>query len=355
MRILILGGTGLTGPHVARQLVAAGHEVTVAHTGAHEADLPPAVAHLHHPALTRVERRYPDDLVATLRRQAPDVVLDAAPMLERDATTTVQVFRGYAGRLVALSSMDVYRAYGILLGKEPGPPQATPLTEDAALRTALFPYRQAAPRPPDDPARWMDEYDKIPVERVVLGQPDLPGTVLRLPAVYGPGDGQHRLFPYLKRMDDGRPAILLAAEQARWRWTRGSVGEVARAIALAVADGRAAGRVYNVGEAEALSEEEWVRAIGRAAGWGGRVLALPRAALPAHLQPTIAYQQSLVADTGRIRRELGYTEAVTRDAALRQAVAWERAQPPEQLDRVQFDYAAEDAALAAWERASAAP
>ena len=25
--------------------------------------------------------------------------------------------------------------------------------------------------------------------------------------VHGPGDNQHRLFPYLKRMDDRRPAI----------------------------------------------------------------------------------------------------------------------------------------------------
>jgi nucleoside-diphosphate-sugar epimerase len=42
-----------------------------------------------------------------------------------------------------------------------------------------------------------------------MGTAGLPGTVLRLPTVYGPGDYQHRLFEYLKRMDDGRPAILL--------------------------------------------------------------------------------------------------------------------------------------------------
>lgn len=36
------------------------------------------------------------------------------------------------------------------------------------------------------------------------------------------------------------------------------------AEALAVADGRGAGRVYNVGEAEALTEAEWIREIGRA-------------------------------------------------------------------------------------------
>jgi hypothetical protein len=61
------------------------------------------------------------------------------------------------------------------------------------------------------------------VEQVLLAVADLPVTVLRLPAVYGPGDAQHRLRPYLQRMLDGRPGILLHEGQAAWRWTRGYV------------------------------------------------------------------------------------------------------------------------------------
>src|SRR5436190_8561175 len=87
-----------------------------------------------------------------------------------------------------------------------------------------------------------------------LNAPELPGTVLRLPAVYGPGDRQHRLFPYVQRMHDGRPAILLEHGRASWRWTRGYVENVARAIALAVVQEHATGLIYNVGEAEALTE-----------------------------------------------------------------------------------------------------
>ena len=96
--------------------------------------------------------------------------------------------------------------------------------------------------------RWLDDYDKILVERVVIGEPDLPGTILRLPMIYGPGDDAHRLFPYLKRMDDGRPAILMEEVRARWRWARGYVEDVAEAVVSAVLDDRAAGRVYNVSE-----------------------------------------------------------------------------------------------------------
>ena len=67
-----------------------------------------------------------------------------------------------------------------------------------------------------------------------MGTAGLPGTVLRLPTVYGPGDYQHRLFEYLKRMDDGRPAIPLGEGVASWRWTHGYVEDVALAVVLAV-------------------------------------------------------------------------------------------------------------------------
>jgi dTDP-D-glucose 4,6-dehydratase len=67
--------------------------------------------------------------------------------------------------------------------------------------------------------------------------------------------------------------------------------------------------------------------------------------LPAHLRPHTD-PHDLFVDTGRIRRELGYREVVAFDEALRRTVAWERANPPSEVDPARFDYAAEDAALA---------
>ena len=46
-----------------------------------------------------------------------------------------------------------------------------------------------------------------------------------------------------------------------------------------------------------------------------------------------------VVDTSRIRRELGFAEQVPFDEALRRTIEWERANPPEKIDRQQFDYA----------------
>ena len=120
------------------------------------------------------------------------------------------------------------------------------------LRRARFPYRTAAVSPDHE----LYCYDTIPVEEAVVaaGGDGLPGTVLRLGAIYGPGDRQHRMFEYLKRMLDRRPFILLDQKQAQWRWTRFYVENAAAAVALAVTDARAAGRTYNIGQATALTE-----------------------------------------------------------------------------------------------------
>ena len=339
MRILLLGGTGFIGPFVARRLSAEGHEVMLFHRGQTQADLPPAVRHI------AGDRRELPLHRAELARLVPDVVLDMYAMTAAEAGAVVAVFSGVAGRIVAISSQDVYRAFGRLIRTEPGPPDPLPLAEDAPLREKLFPYRGETPLPADDPRHWTDDYDKILVERAYLGARDLPGTILRLPMVYGPGDGQHRLFAYLKRMDDGRATILLGEHAARWRWTRGYVENVAAAIARATTDARAAGRVYNVGEEPALALAEWVRRIGAQAGWQGQVVTLPEERLPAHLAVELDLAQDLVADTARLRTELGYREAVPQDEALRRTIAWERANPPTTVDPARFDYVVEDAAL----------
>jgi nucleoside-diphosphate-sugar epimerase len=342
MRVLIIGGTGFIGPGVVRRLASSGHRLAVFHRGQTQAELPASVHHIYG------DRRRLAASADELRRFEPEVVLDMFPMTGEDVGAMLEAMRGVARRMVAISSQDVYRAYGRAIGIEPGPPDPLPLAEDAPLRARLFPYR-------GDPHRGSvagaETYEKMLAERVVLSDPHLAGTVLRLPMVYGPRDPQHRLFDYLKRMDDGRGSILLDESLARWRWTHGYVQNVADAIALAVVDERAAGRVYNVGEPYAFGRAAWIREIGRAAGWVGEVVAASRQFLPEYLRATIDPAHELVTNTTRIRAELGYTERVPVADALERTVEWERAHPPADVDLSRFDYAAEDAALAAIARA----
>ena len=335
MQILVIGGTGFIGSYVVRALVANGHLVAVFHRGQTHASLPASVAQIHG------DRKSFADSASEFMRFAPQVVIDMTAYTEQDGIALAQTFRGIAERLVVISSMDVYRSYGRFLRLEAGDPDASPSAEDSPLRQTLYPYR-ARGKDATDP---LYEYEKILAERAVSAYADLPATVLRLPAVYGPGDKQHRLFEYLKRMDDRRSAILLSDVRANWRWSRGFVENVAAAIALAATDKRASGRTYNVGDSVVCSEAQWCRGVGRAAGWIGKILAVPEEQLPDHLKTPYDWRHHCIGDTALIRKELGFAEPITREEWLRKTIAWERANPPGQINSKQFDYAAEDAAL----------
>src|SRR5579859_367289 len=106
MHILAIGGTGFIGRFLLRDLVAQGHQVTVYHRGLSQPPLPDGVTQILGPR---------DDLgshVAEFRRISPDVVVDMILSSERQARVLMDTFPGIAGRVVALSSQDVYRACG---------------------------------------------------------------------------------------------------------------------------------------------------------------------------------------------------------------------------------------------------
>jgi nucleoside-diphosphate-sugar epimerase len=345
MRVLVIGGTGFIGPHVVDCLAERGHEVAVLSRGGpqqHTDASPGAVPQgdVRHIAGDRRQLRH---VAPALRAFSPDVVIDLILSSGSQAQVLVDVFRGFTNRLVAASSMDVYRACGVLHRLEDGPLQPLPLTETSALRTKLQTYPDAQLAMLKGVFGWADdEYDKIPVEQAVLAVNDLPATVLRLPMVYGPRDKLHRFFPVLKRIVDRRPAILFAESTARWRGTKAYVGNVAEAIALAAVSDRAAGRTFNVGEEQTISELDWARRVATMCEWAGELRVVPDAEAPPHLRPRGNYEQHWVADSSTIRTELGFREPIPSDEALARTIAWQRANPPAQIDASQFDYAAED-------------
>src|SRR4051794_37891923 len=104
MSVLVLGGTRFIGPRVVERLVASGHEVAVFHRGQTAAPLPAGVRHV------RGGRKRLTDHAAEFRPLAPDMVLDMIALTEVDARSLVSTFRGVTGRVVVLSSGDVYRA-----------------------------------------------------------------------------------------------------------------------------------------------------------------------------------------------------------------------------------------------------
>jgi nucleoside-diphosphate-sugar epimerase len=98
--------------------------------------------------------------------------------------------------------------------------------------------------------------------------------------VYGPEDNSDLSTVYAFR------------RHPEWRWTHAFVDNVAAAIALAVVDHRAAGKTYNVGEATTPTVAE-------------RLRILPDQPDHALFDKTANFEQDIVHDTSRIRRELG--------------------------------------------------
>jgi len=148
----------------------------------------------------------------------------------------------------------------------------------------------------------------------------VPATILRLPKVYGPGDGQHHVGEALTRLRAANGPLVLGTKQAQWRWSRGYVENVAAAIGRAVLSKAAAGRTYNVGEPDALPEATWLRRVAAAAGLDTTIRTAPDEQVDG--QPPFDWQYSMATDTRRVRTELGVAEPVAHTEALQRTIAW---------------------------------
>jgi nucleoside-diphosphate-sugar epimerase len=338
MRILVIGGSGFIGTPLVRELVSGGHEAAVFHRRIEQG--PSRVAQLEG------DRNRLPEYVGALREFAPDVVIDMVLSSAEQARQLMTVAGELDARVVAVSSMDVYRAWGVMLGTEPGELEPMPLTEDSPLRTVRNVYPAEMVEKLKSIFTWLTPgYEKAAVEQEVMGEGSRHSAI-RLPMVFGPGDRLHRLHGTVRRIRDGRPFILLPEEHAAWRGPRGYVENVAYAIALTATSSRAAGRIYHVCDEPTMTELAWQEKIAAETQWTGRFVLLPRERVPQHLLTPGNPAQHVVADTRRIRTELGYRELVPAEEAIRRTIAWEESNPPVGSAVTPVDYAAEDAALA---------
>jgi len=262
MRILLIGGNGFIGSPLASELRDSGHSVAIFHRSADKSPDKNVVR-------IQGDRNRLSDHLEHIQRFSPEVIVDLILSSGEQARQLISTSHKVARHVIAISSMDVYRAWGVVHQSEPGPLEALPLTEDSPPRTNRQLYPPETVKMMQSIFSWVDEhYDKIAVEEAILNSTEISGTVLRLPMVYGPGDPLHRFFPLLKRFDDGRSSILLADDLAAWRGPRGYVENIEHAIALAATSNQAAGRVYNVCQEPTLSELAWQTKIATQAHTG---------------------------------------------------------------------------------------
>jgi nucleoside-diphosphate-sugar epimerase len=319
VRIIVLGGTRFIGRAITEELVGHGHQVMVVHRGRSEPEAWVDVEHLH------VDRAELGTVSQQLLSFVPDAAIDCLAMTGADAEAALAVLPAEL-RLVVLSSMDVYRAYGAVQADRVDEP--VPLYEDSPVRDGRYPYRGQIP--------GMDDYEKLDVEEAYLGR---RATVCRLPMVYGEHDGQRREWPILRRVHAGRTRIPIGA--GTWVTTWGYVGDVASGVRLVVECEAAAGEIFNLGASRSPTIELWARQVLAAAESDAELVHVPDELLPEDLGITAAIAQPLLCDSAKARSVLGWRE-VDPAEALRRSVAWHLANPPD----ADLDFEADDRALA---------
>ena len=335
---MVLGGTRFIGRRIVDELVAHGHDVLVVHRGtSHPPDLRDDVPHLH------ADRLDLAPVADDLRRFDPEVVLDCAALGARDADAVLGALpAGGDLRLVVLSSMDTYRAYGSLHAGRVT--DAVPLDETSPVRPERYPYRGQIP--------GMGDYEKLDVEERWLGR---GATVCRLPMVFGEHDYQRREEFVLRRVRAGRREIPIGAGTALL--TFGYVGDIARGVRLAIeADPAvAAGEIFNFGERRSPTMGLRARRILEAAGATATTefVPVPDDALPPDLGILGSIAQPLLVSSEKARRVLGWDESDPEEA-LRRSVGWHLDHPPDD-QAAAADFSADDAALERRVSAEATP
>jgi nucleoside-diphosphate-sugar epimerase len=181
----------------------------------------------------------------------------------------------------------------------------------------------------DDPPQPEDAYGatKWEAEQLlhrVAGESGIEIVVLRPPLVYGPGVKGN----FLRLMDLVARGVPLPLGRVTNRRSLIYVGNLADAIARALAAPQAAGRTYLVSDGEDVSTPELARAIARALGVRPRLLPAPAALLELGAALTGRRAQaarllgSLQVDGSRIRRELDWRPPFSLARGLAATAEW---------------------------------
>jgi nucleoside-diphosphate-sugar epimerase len=329
MQVLVIGGTGPTGPHVVNGLIAAGCTVTILHTGRHEVDdIPASVEHIH---------TNPFD-IAAVEAALAGRTFDLVYAMYGRLRDLARFFRGRCGRMLAVGGVPAYR--GFALPQQNWPPGM------------LVPVRENAERAVDDA--------NVKVARIVQTEdaffeahPD--GALFRYPLIYGPGQINPREWLIVRRIIDGRRRIIVADGGLTLR-SAGYGPNVGHALVLAASQlDAAAGKAYNVGDELTLTARQTIELIAEALGCEVEIVSLP-AELAAPARPFLSAETTLHKFTGvdAIRHDLGYRDVVPAPEAIKQTARYLAENPvprgSETEMRLQdpFDYEAEDRIIEAY-------
>jgi nucleoside-diphosphate-sugar epimerase len=310
VRVAFIGGTRFVGPAAIRHLLAAGHEVAVCHTGAHETPTVGRVDHLHG---DRDELLAPD---GPIERWRPDALVDTFPggaSAAKGRALGACAARAEAKHVVAISSMDVYRYCvdaGIGDGSEAAdlPREPLPLDEDSKLRHGPYPGAKAT----DDGG----VHDNVAMEAALRDGAGADRiTSLRPGAIYGAGaDSRERVLVEAIREGETRLPLPDGGVQL---FHRVAVERVGRAVAAALERAPEGFWACNVADPVDWTYAGLAGEVARLLGWEWDPV---RVSFDEAEHPWHTIHPVLCSDR-RLREVLGVTEPDPREA-LAECVAW---------------------------------
>ena len=181
-RVLLIGGTGPTGPAIARGLEVRGFDVTILHSGNHEVPEVDHLRHLHGDVFSD------DGLRAVLGDETFDITIAAYGRLRSIA----DVLTGRTGRILSIGGVPVYRGFfEPAIHQPPGLP--VPTREGAALATEH-----------EDGKSY-----RIGRTEQMLFEKHPTATHFRYPYVYGPRQLAPREWCVIRRILDRRRHLVL--------------------------------------------------------------------------------------------------------------------------------------------------
>lgn len=293
-RALVIGGAGFVGTAACKELMRRGIETIAA--GRKER---PYGTFTSYVAFDRTDE---DQLRRALDQAKPDVVLDLACYQPGEVAAMA---RNFAGERYIFVSTGVYPH---LHGKPAREEDFVPLDGD----------------PPDG----LDDMEgKRWCETVLARTRDLPWTVVRPPAIFGPADHTLRIAAYIQRVADGGPLLVPEESyerQAGLAWVK----DIGFACALACDLRRDTTRKAYNAAFEGVSLRDLIEGIARALGVPARLHPVPFAELPPDASPygpDPRRAAGYVLD--RARKELGFEPSALEDA-LAETLAWYRVAHP---------------------------
>lgn len=330
---LVIGGTGPSGPFVVNGLVDRGFRTTILHSGRHEPpEIPDVVEHVHTDAYD------PAKVEAALAGRTFDVCIATYGRLRRNA----EILSGRVGQFVSVGGFPGYRGY-----------MNAPLFEPPGMPV---PTREDGPRVAE-PGEDEKGYRVARTEEAVFAaQPD--ATHFRYPWVYGPRQPAPREWSIVRRALDRR-SLIIVPDGGLSLSSFGYVENLAHALLLAVDQPeRARGQVYNAADQQTLTIRQVIETIAAALGHDWEIVSLPwEIAWPARPLVAQPWTTHRIVSTAKLEHELGYRDVVPPREALARTARWlaeNRPEPgglEEQVLQDPFDYAAEDALVAAWREA----